>query len=51
VLAQLGVTDMRMPIQYALSYPDKWPAAIPGIDFAGGLTSTSRCRTTTASPA
>jgi 1-deoxy-D-xylulose-5-phosphate reductoisomerase len=37
VLAQLGVTDMRMPIQYALSYPDKWPAAIPGIDFAGGL--------------
>ena len=37
VLAQLGVTDMRMPIQYALSYPDKWPAAIPGIDFRGGL--------------
>ena len=37
VLAQLGVTDMRMPIQYALSYPDKWPAAIPGIDFTGGL--------------
>jgi 1-deoxy-D-xylulose-5-phosphate reductoisomerase len=37
VLAQLGVTDMRLPIQYALSYPDKWPAAIPGIDFRGGL--------------
>jgi 1-deoxy-D-xylulose-5-phosphate reductoisomerase len=37
VLAQLGVTDMRMPIQYALSYPEKWPAAIPGIDFRGGL--------------
>jgi 1-deoxy-D-xylulose-5-phosphate reductoisomerase len=37
VLAQLGVTDMRMPIQYALSYPDKWPAAIPGIDFRVGL--------------
>jgi 1-deoxy-D-xylulose-5-phosphate reductoisomerase len=37
VLAQLGVTDMRMPIQYALSYPDKWPAAIPGLDFRGGL--------------
>ena len=33
VLAQLGVTDMRMPIQYALSYPEKWPAAIPGMDF------------------
>ena len=37
VLAQLGVTDMRLPIQYALSYPDKWPAAIPGLDFRGGL--------------
>src|SRR5712691_5484598 len=37
VLAQLGVTDMRLPIQYALSYPEKWPAAIPGIDFRGGL--------------
>jgi 1-deoxy-D-xylulose-5-phosphate reductoisomerase len=33
VLAQLGVTDMRMPIQYALSYPEKWEAAIPGMDF------------------
>jgi 1-deoxy-D-xylulose-5-phosphate reductoisomerase len=37
VLAQLGVTDMRLPIQYALSYPEKWPAAIPGVDFSGGL--------------
>src|SRR5437667_507009 len=37
VLAQLGVTDMRLPIQYALSYPEKWPAAIPGIDFARGM--------------
>jgi 1-deoxy-D-xylulose-5-phosphate reductoisomerase len=33
VLAQLGVTDMRMPIQYALSHPERWPAAIPGLDF------------------
>ena len=33
VLAQLGVTDMRLPIQYALSYPEKWEAAIPGMDF------------------
>jgi 1-deoxy-D-xylulose-5-phosphate reductoisomerase len=33
VLAQLGVTDMRLPIQYALSYPERWPAAIPGLDF------------------
>jgi 1-deoxy-D-xylulose-5-phosphate reductoisomerase len=33
VLAQLGVTDMRLPIQYALSHPERWEAAIPGIDF------------------
>jgi 1-deoxy-D-xylulose-5-phosphate reductoisomerase len=33
VLAQLGVTDMRMPIQYALSYPETWQAPIPGMDF------------------
>ncbi|HEY2946430.1 MAG TPA: 1-deoxy-D-xylulose-5-phosphate reductoisomerase, partial [Vicinamibacteria bacterium] len=37
VLAQLGVTDMRLPIQYALSYPERWEAAIPGIDFSHGL--------------
>ena len=36
VLAQLGVTDMRMPIQYALSHPERWPAAIPGMDFTPG---------------
>ncbi len=34
VLAQLGVTDMRLPIQYALSYPERWQAAIPGMDFS-----------------
>ena len=34
VLAQLGVTDMRMPIQYALSHPERWPAAIPGIEVS-----------------
>jgi 1-deoxy-D-xylulose-5-phosphate reductoisomerase len=37
VLAQLGVTDMRMPIQYALSYPEKWDAAIPGLDFTKAM--------------
>jgi 1-deoxy-D-xylulose-5-phosphate reductoisomerase len=37
VLAQLGVTDMRLPIQYALSHPERWEAAIPGIDFSRGL--------------
>ena len=37
MLAQLGVTDMRMPIQYALSHPERWEAAIPGMDFTRGL--------------
>jgi 1-deoxy-D-xylulose-5-phosphate reductoisomerase len=37
VLAQLGVTDMRLPIQYALSYPDRWEAAIPGMDFTRSM--------------
>jgi 1-deoxy-D-xylulose-5-phosphate reductoisomerase len=37
VLAQLGVTDMRLPIQYALSYPERWPAAIPGMDFTRAM--------------
>ena len=26
IIAQLGVTDMRLPIQYAFSYPERWPA-------------------------
>jgi 1-deoxy-D-xylulose-5-phosphate reductoisomerase len=37
ILAQLGVTDMRLPIQYALSYPERWEAAIPGLDFSKGM--------------
>ena len=37
VLAQLGVTDMRLPIQYALSHPERWEAAIPGMDFGKAL--------------
>jgi 1-deoxy-D-xylulose-5-phosphate reductoisomerase len=34
VIAQLGVTDMRLPIQYAFSYPDRWSAPLPSLDFA-----------------
>ena len=34
VIAQLGVTDMRLPIQYACSYPDRWDAALPSLDLA-----------------
>jgi 1-deoxy-D-xylulose-5-phosphate reductoisomerase len=34
VIAQLGVTDMRLPIQYAFSYPDRWTAPLPPLDLA-----------------
>jgi 1-deoxy-D-xylulose-5-phosphate reductoisomerase len=33
VIAQLGITDMRLPIQYACSYPDRWDAALPRLDL------------------
>ena len=33
IIAQLGVTDMRLPIQYACSYPDRWEAALPALDL------------------
>jgi 1-deoxy-D-xylulose-5-phosphate reductoisomerase len=33
VIAQLGVTDMRLPIQYACSYPERWDAALPALDL------------------
>jgi 1-deoxy-D-xylulose-5-phosphate reductoisomerase len=35
VIAQLGVTDMRLPIQYACSYPERWDAALPSLDLVG----------------
>ena len=31
--AQLGVPDMKVPIQYALSYPERWPAPHDRIDW------------------
>jgi 1-deoxy-D-xylulose-5-phosphate reductoisomerase len=34
VIAQLGVTDMRLPIQYAFSYPERWTAPLPSLDLA-----------------
>lgn len=34
VLAQLGMPDMRLPIQYALSYPERLPSPFPRLDFA-----------------
>ena len=33
ILAQLGVTDMRLPIQYAFSYPERWAAPLPPLDL------------------
>ena len=44
IVAQMGVTDMRLPIQYALSYPDRWAAAVPPLDL-------TRCGPLTFEPA
>jgi 1-deoxy-D-xylulose-5-phosphate reductoisomerase len=33
IIAQLGVTDMRLPIQYAFSYPERWTAPVPPLDL------------------
>ncbi len=34
ILAQLGITDMRLPIQYALTYPERWESDLTGLNFA-----------------
>ena len=34
IIAQLGVADMRLPIQYAFSYPERWPTQLPSLDLA-----------------
>ena len=34
IIAQLGCPDMRLPIQYALYYPDRKPMDIARLDFA-----------------
>jgi 1-deoxy-D-xylulose-5-phosphate reductoisomerase len=36
-LAHLGYPDMRVPISYALTYPERAQAPIPPLDLAGGL--------------
>jgi 1-deoxy-D-xylulose-5-phosphate reductoisomerase len=33
IIAQLGVTDMRLPIQYAFSYPERWEAPLERLDL------------------
>ena len=40
VIAQMGLPDMRLPIQYAFSYPERYDNAFGQLDFvkAGTLT-------------
>ena len=33
VKAQLGTPDMRLPIQYALTYPERWQCDVPRLDL------------------
>jgi 1-deoxy-D-xylulose-5-phosphate reductoisomerase len=33
IIAQLGGADMKLPIQYALSYPDRWDAPVARLDL------------------
>jgi len=35
VIAQLGMPDMRLPIQYALSYPERWESCFETLSLAG----------------
>ncbi len=37
VMAQLGLPDMRLPIQYALTYPVRRAAAFPRMDFSKAM--------------
>jgi 1-deoxy-D-xylulose-5-phosphate reductoisomerase len=36
-VAQLSPPDMRLPIQYALTYPDRVPGGSPRLDLTAGL--------------
>ena len=40
IIAQLGIPDMRVPIAYALTYPDRFECNLPSLDLAtmGNLT-------------
>ncbi|HPT21279.1 MAG TPA: 1-deoxy-D-xylulose-5-phosphate reductoisomerase [Bacteroidales bacterium] len=40
VKAQMGVHDMRVPILYSLSYPDRFVSALPRLDFKKNSTLT-----------
>ncbi len=36
VMAQFGIPDMRIPIAYALSYPERLDTGLPPLDLTGG---------------
>jgi 1-deoxy-D-xylulose-5-phosphate reductoisomerase len=36
--AHLGYPDMRVPISYALTYPERRATSVPSLDFSGGVT-------------
>ena len=38
VIAQISATDMRMPIQYALTYPERADAPVPRLDWTESAT-------------
>lgn len=38
ILAQIAINDMRLPIQYALSYPERISSNNPRFDFSGQIT-------------
>ena len=37
MLAQLSPPDMKLPIQYALTYPDRWDCPSPKLDLAAAM--------------
>ena len=37
VIAQLGTTDMRQPIQYALTYPERLESCVPSLDWSQAM--------------
>ena len=50
VIAQISATDMRMPIQYALTYPDREDAPVPRLDWSEARTWSFSRRTSRSSP-
>jgi 1-deoxy-D-xylulose-5-phosphate reductoisomerase len=34
IIAQMGLPDMRVPIQYALTYPERWESPVAPLDLA-----------------